>query len=356
MPPKVQSTFKLQPISLNEIEKEIDKLNPKKTTGPYSIPITILKLIKDKVSQPLLHIFNLSFSLGKFPDGFKYAKVTPIFKNGSRLTVSNYRPISLLSVFSQMLEKLMCFRLSKYLNKHEILSNKQFGFREKHFTLHAILSITDQIQNAIESNQYCCGVFLDLSKAFDTLDHNILLNKLSYYGIEGIAMSWFISYLRDRQQFVEIGKIKSSVCPILCGVQQRSVLGLMLFLLYINDFHRSSGTLTFNLLADDSNLFLSNKNSQTLVSSLNEQLSNIYNWLCSNKLSLNVDKFNHVLFRTHQKKITSNVNLNINEISLKQASEIKYLRTLLTKNQTFSLNRGNGQFLDLADILTMGKP
>lgn len=149
--------FRLETILLSEIEKEIDesKLNPKKATGPNSIPVPILKMIKNMISKPLLHVFNLSFSQGKFPDSFKIAKVTPIFKNGSKLTVSNYRPISLLSIFRQLLEKLMC----GYLDEHSILFNKQFGFRGKHSTLHAILSITDQIQNAIDNNLYSCGEY-----------------------------------------------------------------------------------------------------------------------------------------------------------------------------------------------------
>ena len=189
----------------------------------------------------------------------KIARVIPVYKKGPRTVISNYRPISLLSVFNKILEKLMYNRLTKFLEKHEVLFSGQFGFRSNRSTSHAFLLITDKIQNAIENKLFSCGLFLDLSKAFDTVNHSILIRKLEYYGIRGVVKDWFCSYLTDRAQYVSIGDTSSDLMTITCGVPQGSVLGPLLFLLYINDFGNSATVLDFNLFADDSNLFYSHK-------------------------------------------------------------------------------------------------
>ena len=168
MPERVEENFKFSPITKKEIEDEISKLNAKKATGPFSIPISVLQSIKHLISEPLSTIFNASISNGTVPSNFKLASVTPVFKKGSQLDVSNYRPISLLSIFNRILEKLVFNRLITFVNNNNILYNKQFGFRAKHSTLHAILSIVDKIQEAIEEKTFSCGIFLDLTKAFDT--------------------------------------------------------------------------------------------------------------------------------------------------------------------------------------------
>ena len=179
-------------------------------------------------------------------------------------------------------------RLITFLDKNQVLFNGQFGFRSNHSTLHAILLIADKIQKAIERKQYSCGIFLDLSKAFDTVNHTILIKKLEYYGIRGIAKDWFCSYLSNRKQLVSIGNVTSDLKPITCGVPQGSVLGPLLFLLYINDFSKSAPDLDFHLFADDSNLFCSHKSLQCLEAKVNVELNNVNNWLCVNKLSLNI--------------------------------------------------------------------
>ena len=173
MPQKLSHSLFLYPITSQEIVDEINNLNSTKATGPFRLPIDILKLMKDIISEPLEILFNSSLSNGIVPDSFKIAKIIPIHKKGSIMSLNNYRPISLLSVFIKLLEKLMFKRISNFINKHNILHSKQFGFRSKHSTLHAILSITDRIQRAVEDGYYSCGIFLDLSKAFDTVNHNI---------------------------------------------------------------------------------------------------------------------------------------------------------------------------------------
>ena len=223
-------------------------------------------------------------------------------------------------------------RLITFLDKNQVLFNGQFGFRSNHSTLHAILLIADKIQKAIERKQYSCGIFLDLSKAFDTVNHTILIKKLEYYGIRGIAKDWFCSYLSNRKQLVSIGNVTSDLKPITCGVPQGSVLGPLLFLLYINDFSKSAPDLDFHLFADDSNLFCSHKSLQCLEAKVNVELNNVNNWLCVNKLSLNIDKSNFVIFHPSQKKVQYPINLIINNKILEEKKYVKYLGIIMDCN------------------------
>ena len=181
------NSFVIFPTSTFEVENIINSLNPSKSTGPFGILTKLLKILKTLVSGPLAYLINSSFLSGVVPDQFKIARVIPVYKKGLKSIVSNYRPISLLSVFNKILEKLMYNRLLNFLEKHQVLFSGQFGFRANHSTSHAILLITDKIQKAIENKLYSCGIFLDLCKAFDTVNHNILLKKLENYGIRGVA-------------------------------------------------------------------------------------------------------------------------------------------------------------------------
>ena len=167
----------------------------------YCIPTEILKIIKQNICYPLKEIINISFATGTYPDKLKIAKVIPIFKNkGDELLVSNYRPISLLSNINKIFEKLVYSRVYSFLNLHNCIYELQFGFRAKHSTNNALFSITEMVRDALDNSNFACGIFIDLQKAFDTVDHEILLKKLEYYGIKGLANKWFNSYLSNRQQ------------------------------------------------------------------------------------------------------------------------------------------------------------
>ena len=162
-------------------------------------------MIKCNISIPLREIINLSFSMGIYPSKLKIAKVNPIYKDkGDPLLFENYRPISLLSNINKIIEKLAYKRLNSFLNKYNCIYDLQFGFRAKHSTDHALISLTEMVREALDSGKFSCGIFVDLQKAFDTVDHEILLTKLDYYGIRGLANNWFRSYLTDRQQFTSI--------------------------------------------------------------------------------------------------------------------------------------------------------
>ena len=231
---QICNSFVIFPTSISEIENIISNLNPSKSIGPFSIPTKLPKILKTFVSGPLACLINCSFSSGVVPDNLKITRVILVYKKVIKSTVAYYRPISLISIFNKFLEKLMYNRLLNFLEKHQVLFSGQFGFSASHSTSHAILFITDKIQKAIENKHYSCGIFLDLSKAFDTVNHNILLKKLENYGIRGVANEWFSFNLQNRRQYVTIANTNSEQRMITCGVPQGSVLGPLLFLLYIN--------------------------------------------------------------------------------------------------------------------------
>ena len=207
-----------------------------KASGPNGIPTKILQMISNIISIPLSKIINISIVTGTHPERLKMVKVIPIFK-GSRLVVSNYRPISLLSNLNTMFEKVVYKRIYDFIEKFDCLYTQQFGFRAKYSTTHALINITEKIRSALEENKVACGILVDLQKAFVTVNHEIILEKLNYYGFRGIINFWFRSYLHDRKQKVCINGFKSETKSINHGVPQGSVLGPILFLLYINDFH-----------------------------------------------------------------------------------------------------------------------
>ena len=207
------------------------------------------------IFAPLADIINLSLLKGNFPDKLKIAKIIPIFKAEDPNFFVNYRPISLLSNFSKFFEKVMYNRLVEFAEKHDILYRCQFGFRKNHSTSHALIYLVNKIASAIDQHETTVGVYLDLSKAFDTLDHQILFAKLEHYGICDVTLQWFKSYFACRQQFVQFNQACSPMQTIQCGVPQGSILGPLLFIIYINDLLNASELTDPLLLANDTSIF-----------------------------------------------------------------------------------------------------
>ena len=316
-----------QPTTAEEISDIISSLKNSSSAGHDNIPTKLIKICSNELVGVLAHINNESLVEGVFPDSLKIARVIPIHKNGDTKLVSNYRPISLLSAFSKIAEKIVYTRLEKYLSAHSILHKNQFGFRSKHSTCMALLELIDKLSVSIDSRDVTVGVFIDLAKAFDTVDHRILLAKLQHYGIRGSVHRWFQSYLSNREQYVTIDNHSSAMAEITCGVPQGSVLGPILFLLFINDLNYVSKLLRIIMFADDTNLFLTGKSLTQIEKDLNDELIIVTEWFKANLLSLNLSKTSYIIFgnKTHQ-----DINICMHGFSLSRQYETKFLGVIIT--------------------------
>ena len=340
------------PAGPAEVEKTIDEINIKKSTGPFGIPVFLLKKFKTFFSLWLSELVNLSFEIGVFPDILKVAKVNPLHKKESKIDHRNYRPISLLSVVSKIFEKLIYKRIYFYLDQKKLLYSKQFGFRGNYSTNHAIISLTEHIRTLLDKGEYVCGVFVDLEKAFDTVHHEILCEKIKAYGLRGNINNLLKSYLTDRKQYVSINGFDSVTRDVTCGVPQGSSLGPLLFLLYINDFFLCLSQTSCGHFADDTFIVYNSKKAKTIETVINTELKEVIKWLRLNKLSLNAGKTELIFFHSNRHPLDyDKVYINFNGLRLLPVDYIKYLGMFIDKhlnwdyhisNLSKQLSRANG--------------
>ena len=332
------SSMYMGPIVEMDIIKIIDKFNQNKSAGNDNIGNFIIKKVAKEIVKPLTSIFNLSISTGIVPEKLKIAKVIPIYKKQDAEVFSNYRPVSLLPCFSKILERLVFDKCVNYIDTHEILNDKQFGFRSNHSTYMAILQLVDKINTAVEKNKTTIGIFLDLSKAFDTIDHKILLHKLEHYGFRGVVLEWFRNYLSNRKQYVSYNTCDSQLKDIVCGVPQGSILGPLFFILYVNDITSTSNILDFILFADDTTILYSHENIESQINIVNAELKEVSNWFRANKLSVNASKTNYMLLGTPHMtsvKVQQDLSIVLDNTLLDRVKHTKFLGVLIDENLTW---------------------
>ena len=342
---KAKSEFSaFQPVIVSNVYHLLHGLSSNKATGVDKISSKIIKIAAPAISDSLTYIFNQAITLSLFPHEWKTARVIPLYKNGQRNLPGNYRPISVLPVISKIMERILYDQLYNYLTKFELLSDSQFGFRKFHSTATALLDCTNDWYMNLDRKMFNLVVLIDLKKAFDTVDHQILLKKLELYGIKGQALSFLESYLSNRNQKCQIQGSVSSEKLIKCGVPQGSILGPLFFLLYINDLPQCLDKTKPRLFADDTNLIVSGDSITDLETAVNSDLEKLRKWLIANKLSLNVAKTEFMLIGSKQMiKNISNLQLNVkieNE-SIKQVYESKTLGVTIDQHLSWKTNTEN---------------
>ena len=324
LPPPQSNSFYFAPLNFEDVRNAIKCLKDKKSTDINNVSVNFLLKYEFLLSFPLAHIFNLSIEKGIFPSGLKTSKVIPVFKKeGSINDIQNFRPIAMVNTFGKVLEKIMAFRLTNFLNRNNFFYENQFGFTEGRGTNEAILKIVNFISESLNQGDYCIGIFLDIKKCFDTIPHDILLLKLENYGIRGILNDWFKSFLSNREKMVLVNGVLSSVSACAdISVLQGSILGVLLFLIFINDFMNVSDLLKI-LYADDSSCLASGPDLKELETLVNKELQKISLWFKCNKLVLNDKKSKCMLFSVKRKK--ENINLFLNNNDLDEFDEKKLL-------------------------------
>lgn len=330
----INNAMFLTPVTKNEIIKHINTLKNNSAPGLDGVTSKIIKFVHPYILTPLVHIINLIFITGEVPFQFKTSVITPIYKANDKTIISNYRPISLINNFSKIFEKCLKERLINYFMKNSILHGNQFGFLEGKSTADAMYETVRVITENLDSSKKCIAVFLDLAKAFDTVNHEKLINVLNHYGVRGTVLNVFKSYLSNRQQYVKINETISDPRVIKIGVPQGTVLGPILFITYINSMLQLNIKAKIISYADDTIVLFSGHTWEDTKEMVQNGISQVKNWLDMYQLSLNVDKTKYIAFSITNANRPDFHTINITNVGddIKQTDCIKYLGVVIDQN------------------------
>ena len=330
------NSFKLKHVNVEQVTAILSGMNSNKATGLDNLPARFIKDGASVIAGPMTHIINLSLGVGRVPVDMKLARVVPLHKKNSKTEVGNYRPVSILNSMSKVIERIVFSQLNEYLVNNKLLYEFQSGFRSNYSSDTCLIHLCDFIRQECDQGKYTGMVTLDLQKAFDTVNDAILLAKMKALGMTTDAVNWFQSYLSDRQQIVDVNGILSNAKDVTCGVPQGSILGPLLFLIYVNDM---PGAVKCKLLlyADDSALMVSGRKVTEIETTLTVELTSIHKWLVDNKLSLHLGKTNTILFGS-KKRIQQNNSIQVkcNGNDIESMQQVTYLG--LTLDQSISGN------------------
>ena len=331
----VSNSIYLNQVTSDEIYNIIKNFKNKST---QDIRISSLKIANTsiKFTDTLAKINDKSFTEGVFPEQLKSARVVPIHKEGSRTDVENYRHISLLASISKVYEKLMHSRITNFLDSNNSLYEMQYGFRSGRSCEHALLK--DQhnhiLLESLSKKQISLLLLIDFSKAFDMVEHTILLRKLEHYGIRGLALKWMTSYPKNRSQFVSLSGVNSSIKHMQYGVPQGSILGPLLFIIYINDLPNIFNRAKFILYADDANIIINGANIADIVQQLNELCNILPNWVISNGLALNLKKTKYMLLSRQNIELPDEFKILNKKID--RVKEVRFLGVIVDEKLNWS--------------------
>jgi hypothetical protein len=350
LPTREEREFIFQPVDETLVLNYIQSIKPKHSTDNDDISMNLIHKVAIHIIKPLVHIINLSFREGIFPDRMKISKVIAIFKGGIASLLDNFRGVSLINCFSKIIERIVYARLMIFLEEGNFFYQHQFGFRKGHSTQHAILSLINKVSSALASNKVAMIILLDIRKCFDMIDRNILLIKLEHYGIRGRALAWFRSYFSGRSQRMFFNGISSSKLEqILLGVLQGSVLGVLLFLIFINDLGLCCPNLIAFLFADDNAAYLQADNINDLITLSNNEIPLLIDWYSSNNLLLHPKKTKTILFCTPRQRLNfddiqlrSNfpVYMDLNDIGENILDKISNLKLISFNGESFARHLG----------------
>jgi hypothetical protein len=334
MPAPIAPSFSYNTVDCEIVLKVIDELRANSAAGYDDVSPRVIKHSASTFIATLTSIINMMIRKGIFPDCLKIARVIVVYKGGSKSVLANYRPISILSVFSKIFEKILFVPLYDFLEGNNILDQSQFGFRRGKSTEMAVIKIKEYILQSFQQHQYVLGIFIDYCKAFDSLDHEIILDKIKHYGVRTVALQLFRSYLSHRFQYVGIQNYASTRQEIVRGVPQGSNLGPLLFILYINDISRVYRDAQFSMFADDTNVFYSSNSLADIEQTGNMICANILDWSKYNKLRLNATKTKLVIFRAKNKPMTT-INVVMDGVTLEIVDTVKFLGVTLDSGLTW---------------------